>query len=175
MTLFKKVFVLVLLLSWSASAEAQLKIGVVNPQYVLSELPEVQRIEEKMQTFIAEKEQELQQETLRLQKELDDYQQIANSMSDNERATEEARLQGRNSELMQLRQNMQYEVQQRQSKLLAPILQMINDAIAEVAKAENLDYVFNQSVGQGENILLYMDEAFEEKLDISERVLAKLK
>lgn len=165
----------IVIFAWVSQAQAQLKIGVVNPQYILSELPEVQRVEDKIQAFIAEKEQELQNETLKLQTELDDYQQQANSMSENERATAEARLQGRNSELVQLRQNMQYEIQQRQNKLLAPILQMINEAISDVAKAEKLDFVFNQSVGQGENILLYMDETFKDQLDITDKVLAKIK
>lgn len=170
-----RILFLLLVFSLPLVLHGQLKIGVVSPQVVLSQLPETQRIEERMQSFVQLKEKEYGDAAVIFQSELSSYQEKMNSMAEADRQTEEARLQARNQELQQLQQNLQYEIQQRQSELLNPVLKSIQTAIDEIAKEMGLDYVFNQSTAQGESILLFMDESVKTKYDLNEKVVAKLK
>lgn len=170
-----RILFLLLVFSLPLVLFGQLKIGVVSPQVVLSQLPETQRIEERMQSFVQLKEKEYGDAATIFQSELSVYQEKMNSMPEADRNSEEMRLQARNQELQQLQQNLQYEIQQRQSELLNPVLKSIQTAIDEIAKEMGLDYVFNQSTAQGESILLFMDESAKTKYDLNEKVVAKLK
>ncbi|MBN2730841.1 MAG: OmpH family outer membrane protein, partial [Balneolaceae bacterium] len=66
----------------SASAVAQVKIGYLDTQEVMSQLPEVEQVQEELSNFIAQKQQELTQKATAYQDEVAAYQSSRGSMSD---------------------------------------------------------------------------------------------
>jgi outer membrane protein len=154
---------------------AQLKIGYFNPKVVVGQLPEFKEIEGKLQEFAQTKEAEYQKEAQVFQDQIGDYQKKMSSMSEAKRKEEEARLASRRQELSEASVAAQTDIQRKQADLLKPVYDRINDAIQKVAVEMKLDFVFNSSTSSGENILLYVDESQKTKLDITNKVLEKLK
>ena len=70
----KKLSVLALfLMLFGFQAEAQVKIGYTNPEVILSQLPEVQSINQEIGDLLERKDSLLAIQALALQKELEDY------------------------------------------------------------------------------------------------------
>jgi outer membrane protein len=67
------------------------------------------------------------------------------------------------------------EVRRRQQELLRPLLAAIDTAISDVARELGLDYVLNELTTEGEMILLFVSQDGENRYNITNRVVQKLK
>ncbi|MGM0588175.1 MAG: OmpH family outer membrane protein [Bacteroidota bacterium] len=168
----KSLFVFILLFSIAPIAAAQLNVGYMNPQDVLSQLEERQEIEQQLNDFIEEKRAELETNTADFQNAVAEYQQKASSMSEEQRSKEEERLATMEQELQEYQRGIQNQMQQKRTELLSPLLRRMDEAIKEVADDRGLDFVINKSTGNGESIIFY---AAEGTVDITSAVLAKLR
>ncbi|MEX0686134.1 MAG: OmpH family outer membrane protein [Balneolales bacterium] len=155
----------------AAGAYSQPKIGYLNPQDVLDELPEKVEVENQLNSFLDEKESEFEEKAIEFQSARTDIQQRMDGMSDAEIRREEERLQAMNQELEAFQTQIERELQQRQAQLLQPILNEINTAIESVAKELELDYVLNEATGEGEMILIFVSSEGKSELDITQKVL----
>ncbi|MDX1636565.1 MAG: OmpH family outer membrane protein [Balneolaceae bacterium] len=165
-------FILLFAVSFQAAGQNQdLTVGFMNPQEVLSQIPERADIEKKLNSFIEEKRTELSQKSADFQQAVSAFQQNAASMSEQQQQQREQELATREQELMELQQSVQQQIQQRRSELMAPIYSRMDKAIAAVAKANNLDFVLNEATGMGETIIFY---SADQKLDITEQVLRRM-
>ncbi|MDZ7682423.1 MAG: OmpH family outer membrane protein [Fodinibius sp.] len=92
--MFKKLGSLLLLLLFVASSTAfgQLKIGYMNTQEVLSQMPERSSVQQQLNSFIKQKREELQQRTTAFQDSVADYQQNRANMSQSQIQQKEQRL-----------------------------------------------------------------------------------
>lgn len=169
-----KFFLSLLFIALPLIVHGQLKVGYVNPQEVLAQLPETEIIQKKLQDYLAQKEREMQQKQQDFQKAMTEYQTAQESLTDQQRKDRERQLNLQNQELTQFRQTAQGDIQRRQNELLAPIIADVNNAIREVATELNLDFVFNQASSTGENFVLYVDQTQESQLNLTEKVIAKL-
>lgn len=149
----------------------QLKIGFMNPQQVLSQLPESAEVEQKLNDLIEEKRTEFQQRTADFQEELADYQQNSTSMSEEQQRKREEELASKEEELIEYQQSIQQEIRQREAELMAPLYNRMNQAISEVAEQMNLDFVLNEATGMGDSIIFY---ASSEQLNITQQVLERM-
>jgi outer membrane protein len=157
------------------AAFAQLKIGYFNPKLALSQLDEYKAIEDKLQEFVKSREAAYAKQAEAFQEEVNAYQKRMNTLTEAKRKEEEARLATKRQELAETGAAAQVEIQKKQGELLKPLFDRISEAIKLVALEQKLDFVFNQATNSGENILLYVDEARKTQLDITDKVLAKLK
>jgi outer membrane protein len=154
---------------------AQLRIGYFNPKLALTQLDEYKTVETKLQAFAEAQETSYAKQADAFQKDVDDYQKKMNVLSEAKRKEEEARLATKRQELAEAGFAAQMEIQKKQGELLKPLFDSITEAIKVVAQEQKLDFVFNQATNSGENILLYVDEARKTQLDITQKVLDKLK
>lgn len=152
----------------SSSAFGQLKIGYLNAQEVLNQMPERPQVEEQLNSFIQERRQELEQRTTEFQDSVGEFQQNQENMSDSEIREEEQRLAQMEAEIGEFQQGLQQQIQQRRSRLLEPLYTKMNEAISTVAEQNDLDFVINEATGMGDNIVYY---AASEKLNITDQVL----
>lgn len=168
--MFKKLLASIFLLLFviNISAFGQLKIGYMNTQEVLSQVPERSDIEQKLNSFVQEKRQELQQQTAAFQDSVAEYQQNQSAMSDAEAAQAEEKLSQMEASMNQFRQSIQQQVQQRRSELLEPLYNKMNASIEVIAEQRNLDFVINEATSGGENVLYYKAS---QQMDITEEVL----
>lgn len=152
----------------STTAFGQLKIGYMNTQEVLNQLPERTEIQQQLNSFIEEKRQELQQQTAAFQDSVAEFQQNQSAMSEQEVKQAEQRLSQMQASMNKFQQSIQQQIQQRRAELLQPLYNRMNEAIATVAENRDLDFVLNEATSAGENVIYY---ASSQRLDITDEVL----
>lgn len=155
----------------SVTAYGQLKIGYMNTQQVMSQLPQREAVQQKLNNFIQQKRGDLQQRTSAFQDSVAAFQQNKASMTDAQVQQAQQRLTQMESSVRQFQQDIQQQVQQRKNTLLQPIYNQMDQAISKVAKSRDLDFVINKATSTGEDIVYY---ASSDKLDITQDVINEI-
>lgn len=172
----KKIAFLLTLLAFLATTQlpAQVKMGYVDPTYVLSKMPEMASVQVKLQNFQEKKAEELRASELSFRDEIQTYQQKEAVLTDDAKEKEQQRLANLERTLQQQQQQAQQEFGQKQQELIGPLLSAIQDAINQVAQEMELTYVLNTTTSNGDVIILYASKDAQSKYDITDRVLNKL-
>lgn len=156
------------------STNSELKIGYVNPQSILANMPEMRAVQQRLQNFTARKQQELSTLEQEFQTQVAEYQQKVAVISAEAQQQEEARLGKLQQELLQTQEIAEQELAQRRDELIGPLLEQIGSAIETVAKKQGLSYVLNTTTSSGDMIVLYASEEFRAKFDITQSVMEEL-
>lgn len=155
-------------------AQQSLQIGYVNPQVILSKMPEMKAVEQRIQNFIDRKREELLEKQTDFQQQVTAYQQKLAVISEEAKQEEEKRLGQLQAELQQSQTQISQEIQQKQQELVGPLLQQIETAINEVAEERGLTYVLNTTATDGTVIILYASPQAQQQYDITDQVMQKL-
>lgn len=149
----------------AGTVQAQ-KFGYVNSAALLAEMPEVKQFEsnlEALQKQLQKKGQgmveKLQQDYLAIQQKVE-----RGELSPQQQQEEGKKLEERQQEIAKFEQEMVNQLQEKRNKELQPIVDKVNKAIADVAKENGYQFIFDQAV------LLYS----EDTQDVSALVKAKL-
>ena len=153
----------------SAQAQAPLKIGYTDVQYVLSQMPESKQIESELKTYNTQLEAQLKSKYADYQAKGEAYQKGAATMTDVVKADKEKELQGMQQSIQEFQQSAQQSLQQKQQVLLKPALDKLQKNIDLVADENGFTYVFNSDSG-GSPLLLHAPK----EGDISDLVLKKM-
>lgn len=156
------------------SNNSELKIGYVNPQSILANMPEMRAVQQRLQNFTARKQQELSTLEQEFQRQVAEYQQKVGVISADAQQQEEARLGQLQQELLQSQEVAEQELAQRRDELVGPLLEQIGAAIEAVAQKQGLSYVLNTTTSSGDMIILYASEDFRAKFDITQSVMEEL-
>jgi len=158
-------------------ANAQQKLGHLNSDDIFANLPEAKTISASIENLAKTKQAEID-------KMIGEYQTKLKAAQDKERTLSEANkdvvgkeLQTAKTELDDLGKRIQdarekatKDVTDEQNRVFPPLQQKVGNAISAVAKEKGLAYVFDTSVNQGFNNLVYSDGGE----DITAAVKAKL-
>lgn len=155
-------------------AQEEMKIGFVNPQAILAKMPEMRAVQQRLQNFTEQKQEELAAQEAKLQQELAAYQSKSSVISEEANQREQERLAQLQQELITASQEAEQALQQRREELLGPLFEQIGTAIDTVAKQKNLSYVLNTTTSTGDLIILYASEEFQSNYDITEDVMKEL-
>ena len=168
----KKIFLTSLFCLFTFSVFCQQKIGHVNSQEIMSNMPDIKIIETKIQKE-SKKMDEMYAEMM--QKAQEAAQAFQKAQNDKE---SEAVIKAKYEEALNLEQRMQVfaqdaqkELQTLQNDLLAPVVEKIQNAINDVAKDGKYSYILD--TGSGFNVILYNDGPNSN--DITDEVKKKLK
>lgn len=161
----------VILLFVAVQSHAQIKIGYMDVQAVMSELPQMEDVQTQLEGFVTEKQQQLQDRTASFQEAVADYQENQASMSQDQQTAREEELGSMEADLRSFQQSLQTEIQQYRQKLLAPVYEDIDQAIADIAEEMDLDFVLNKATMRGENIVQFSSQ---ETLNISNQVIERI-
>jgi outer membrane protein len=154
-----------------ASAQAQIKFGYTNVDYVLSQLPDSKQVESDLKTYRTQLENSLKAKYQDFETKAKDYQANGEKMSEVIRKDKEKELQNLQTSIQEFEKNSEESLQKKQNTLLAPVLEKIQKAIKEIAKENGYTYVFNSDAGYGTTpILLHAPE----EDNVSDLVLKKL-
>ncbi len=154
-----------------ATDDGPVRIGYMNVQEVISQMPERPGVEQQLNDFITQKRNQLQQRTASFQEAVADYQENQASMSQQQQAEREEELAQMEEELVNYQQTLQAEIQQKRTELLSPLYDRINAAIETVAQDLELDFVLNEETGIGEKIVYFSSM---EQMNITQRVLERV-
>lgn len=156
----------------STTVYGQLKIGYMNTQEVLNELPQRSEVEKKLNSFIESKRGELEDRITSFQDEVATYQQNQDTMSEQEIQQREQELAEQEASVQEFQQNLQSQIQEQRATLLEPLYSTMDQAIADVAESNDLDFVLNQATTSGENIIYY---SADQQMDITQQVIQQAK
>jgi outer membrane protein len=166
-------FLAAFLLTYSLTfAQTTQKLGYVDSQTILTQLPESIKAQGDLDALTNKWTTQLDSMTQAYQANLANYQKQANTMPEDKKLAAQQSLIAQEQSLIDFRRQKfgqgSGEIYKKQEELFNPVKQKIYQAIEEVAKREGMQFVFDKS---GDIILLYADAAF----DITYQVLDKLK
>lgn len=167
----KKLIILSVLLLASTFSFAQLKIGYIDSDAIMDNLPDVQDARQKLDALIQEWQSELTKLESDWKTKYDDYEKRKLIMTDQLRSETEASLVQLETQIAQYREKKfgtNGELFQKQDELMKPVQNKIFVALKEIAEADDYDYVFDRS---GDIMILFA----KEKYDLTSQVLEKLK
>lgn len=154
----------------SVPAQAQQKIGYVDTEYVLNQMPEYATVQQKLDKL----EQQWRSEIQKKQKEVKTLEQEFEARellyTEEERKRKQEAIASARAEVEQLRQTYfgpEGELYARQKRLMRPLQERVLKATEQVATEDGYDYVVDK---KGETLFLYA----REEHDLSDRVLREL-
>jgi outer membrane protein len=133
---------------WGVEAHAQQKIGYIDSQVILEELPEYASVEQKLNQLEDEWRAEIESQEEKVQALRDEYRAWELLYTDEERRQKRTAIQNARKKVDQLRQRYfgpDGQLYTRQQELMRPIQERILNATEEVATEEGYDYVFDKS------------------------------
>ena len=174
----------ILLVFSAVNTNAQVKVGYVDSEIILKQLPESQQILSQLEALkkqyidtIQAKEKDLKSDAEIFKSRYEEAQKLVESGqvksdADMKKLNEEMQgmqkaLQDKDEALSVYKQKVQEELVQKQSEMFKPLKEKITKVIENVAKELKINFVFDKADGT----LLYGDKEY----DITFKVLDKLK
>ena len=161
-----KVIIIGVIASLATFAVQAQKIGFVNTDYVLAQMPEAKQIQSELQSYEKQLANKIQATVQGYQQQLQAYQQGAATMTEDARAAKEKELTELQTQIQQDQQEAQLNLQKKQGELVQPAYDKIQDAISKVAKANGYTHVLSPEV------VLYVEN--QEEANLSDMVLKEM-
>ena len=145
------------------------KIGYVNLDQILNDLPEAKKIDTELRSFETQLQNQLQKKLENLQSKMQDFQTNYEAMAEAERNQKEVEINKLQTSLQKLQQESHELLAKKQLALSTPLLQHIQKTVSKVANGQGFTHVFNKSISTTP-ILLHAAAEY----DISNLVLKAL-
>jgi outer membrane protein len=155
----------------SKNSFPQLKVGYVDSNTILDNLPDAQDARQKLDAFILEWQNELRKMEADIKAKRDDFEKrklIMTEQTSNETEQEIKKMEEELSTFRDKKFGSNGEVFQKQDELMKPIQNKVFNTIQQIALEEDLDFIFDRS---GDLIFLYAKEEY----DLTAQVLERLK
>jgi outer membrane protein len=154
------------------SAQQPQKIGYVDSQVILTQLPEAIKAQGDLDALTNKWSAQIDSMTKDLQEAYADYQKQQGTMAEAKKQTVQQQIVEKQNFIDTFKRQKftqgQGELYKENEKIFAPIKEKIYKAISEIAKKEGMQFVFDKT---GDVILLYADTSF----DVTYQVLDLLK
>lgn len=169
----KKIILTFFLLLLPLILNAQLRVGIMDPDMVIDALPETEQVQTDLQNYIDQRQATFQSRYQDWLSQVTDYSERleAGELSEAQQSDLEEQLSEMQAELNSLQQRIETQVQERQNELFNPLLMKVENAMAEVSEELGLDFVLNKSSNTGDPIIYY---ASQRAPDITDQVIEKL-
>ncbi len=150
----------------SIGAFAQTKVGTIDADYILNQLPEMAQVNEGMKAYNTELQKDLETTIANYETLVKDYQENNSTYTEEEKKTKEGEIIGLENDIKSFRQKAGVMMQMKRNELTQPLYEKINTAMLQVIQEEN----YTQILHAGGNALAFAAEEY----DITKKVLAKL-
>ena len=130
-------------------AKAQVKIGFINADYILSQMPEAKQVEEDLKNTQKQYETLYQGKVKDFQDKFAVYEKLSADpkTADIIKQDKEKELQNLQTSIQEFQQNSQSSLQKKQAQLLQPLLKKVEENMHAVAAENAYTYVFNYDAG----------------------------
>lgn len=152
-------------LAFAGPLQAQVKVGHLNFQQLLSLMPEAKALQPKLEAYGQELQATYNQYLTELQSRQTDYQTNASSWSEVKREAAEEDIQRLVARIEEFQATSEEKLVGKQNELMEPLITKAQDAVSAVGKEKGLTYVLDTST------LLYVAD---DAVDIFDAVKAKL-
>ncbi len=147
-------------------SQAQTKVGTIDAEYILGQMPEIPSVEEGLKTYNTELQEDLQNTIKKYEGLVATYRETSATLSEEDRASKEDEIISLENEIKNFRQKANVLIQMRRNELTKPLYEKIDVAMKQVIAEQKYTQVINASA----NALAYADPAY----DITDAVLTKL-
>ena len=140
-----------------AQTEPQ-KIGTANVEYILSNLPEMKKLESDIQEYEKQLKAQLDSKVADYQRKSDEYQRgvESNMLLPSIRADKEKELMSMQQSIQDFEKTAQEDLQSKYLSMLEPITAKVQSSIDKVAAANNYTYIISTYIQySGDKIILY--------------------
>ena len=161
---------LALVLLWPALASAQQKLGYVDAQFLLEQLPEYADAQQRIDRMARDWQEEIEEMQRDVDASFRDYQARELLFTQEERQRRRDAIIQEEERVEQFRRQKfgpEGELFQQQEALMRPIQERVLAAVDAVAEAEDYDFVFDKS---GDLLFLYARDSH----DLTDLVLEEL-
>lgn len=146
--LLKVALVAVCFLSVGSFAKAQTKIGYINFEGLVQQMPEFKTVQTQIDTYQKQFIDQLSLMNNELQTKGKEYQAKQATMTDAVRTTKQAELQDIQKRMQDLQTSAQQQVDAKSNELFKPLSDKARAAIEAVAKEKGYTYVINSAQTQ---------------------------
>ncbi len=165
-TLALAIFLMSFLVPGQAHAQ---KFGYIDFQELMTLMPEYKKANTDMEAYGKQLQDEMTKMRTELEKKYDEYQKAEAKMADPIKDLKQKELRDMQARIQEFQESAQENVRKKEQDLLKPIVEKAKQAIADVAKAAGITYVFDSSPGtpllykpDGDNLMA----AVKKKLNI---------
>lgn len=148
---------------FSFSALADVTVGLIDIQRVISSIKEGQAVQKKLEKAFNDKKVILQKDEEKIKKSQEDFKKQSMVLAEAARANKEREMQEMFMELQNKTMQYQKEIQEMEQNLKKPILDRLRPIIEEASKTANVDLTFELSAAP----IIYA----KNKKDISDDVI----
>jgi outer membrane protein len=150
MTYYKKVITLITIALFNVmTVNSQSKVGHINTQKLISSMPEMTIVQIELEKLLKQYSNEYRNMEQTVESKREQYLKEYDAQTIEENKS-------RNDEIRSLLQNInnfkngiQFELSKKEKELTTPLIQLANEAIIKVGKAQGFDYVLDSTDGQG--------------------------
>ena len=167
----KQIAILALALGMMLSfgAQAQQKVGHINADQLLQEMPDTKTAQAEIEKYGRQLEKDLQEMEKELQSKIEAFRANEKMMTTLSRETKTQEIQELQYRIQDYSQKAQEDLQNKQVELLTPIIDKATKAVQDVAKEKGFTYIFDSSPSKA--VLIFTGEKGE---DLMPLVKAKL-
>lgn len=162
----KKLALLFLFAFTFINGHSQTKVGIIDADYILAQMPEIKTVDDGLKTYNTELQGELENTIKKYEDLYKDYQATNTTLTEDERKAKENEIIGLENDIQNYRQKASVLMQLRRNELTKPLYEKIDAAMREVIAEEKYTQIINANA----NSLAYADPAF----DITDAVLVKM-
>jgi outer membrane protein len=149
MKTLKFIPLVVLLLIGTVQSSIAQKVGHMNSDLLLSQMPDMKAANAKLETLSKQKEKEIGDQISKLDAFYAATMKAAQegTLSPMDQQKKEADLQRKQAALQKAQKQAQQEMSAKQGELLQPIIDQVDRAIKKVGEDNGYDYIFNTNAG----------------------------
>lgn len=162
----KKYLLILSFAFFSIAASAQSKIGTIDADYILNQMPEMAEVNEGLKTYNADLQKELESNVAKYETLVKDYQANSTTYSEEDKKAKETEIITLENDIKGFRQKASVMMQIKKNELTQSLYEKINEAMLQVIQEENYTQIFHS----GGNDLAFSAQEF----DITIKVMNKL-
>ncbi len=158
----KRIILLLLMIS-SVNVSAQSKVGTINTEFIISQMPELKEVQSQMEAYNKELGQKIQNKYTEYQELVQKFEEEKDSLNEVVRKIRENEIYDMEQNINKLQQNSQKLARVKRDELMRPLYEKIGTAIEKVVQEQGYTQIFNENNG-----LVYgspEDDLTEEVLD----------
>ena len=152
-------FSFVVLFSAFGYSQPALKLGYIDSNEILTLMPETDSLQQELKAYADYLDQQMSTMGMEYQTKLQQYQENVATMSDLIRQTKEKEITDLQQRIQAFQQSADQDLQVKQQELFNPLIEKVKQAIDDVSRENNYNYVFDVGTGalvfyeNGDNIL----------------------
>ena len=156
---------LVIAIFFNIQLNAQSKVGTVDVEYIISNMPELEQVRTDVTSYNDGLESQSKLKINTFQTLVDSYQQNESTYNEAIKKEKQSEIIALENDIKQFQQNSNKLIQLKQDELIQPLYQIIGDALNAVSKEEKFTQVFTIN-----NNIVYLDP----KMDLTIKVMKKM-